>query len=99
MSNSRTLRAAIALGAVLLVAPALAQTSGGATSGSSPAPMSGPSTAAPQGGSAAIGQREVTSTGATVPNPGTDKAGPETTRERKAQERSDRVTRSICTGC
>jgi hypothetical protein len=91
MSNTRTLSAALALAAALVAAPALAQTSA--------APGGTPSAAAPQSGTAAIGQREVTSTGATVPNPGTDKAGPETPRERNAQERSDRVTRSICNGC
>ena len=91
MSNTRTFSAAMALAAALVAAPALAQTA--------PATGGGRSLAAPESPNAAVGQREVTSTGATVPNPGTDKAGPETDRERKAQERSDRVTRSICNGC
>lgn len=79
---------AFAFAAGLLAAPALAQTAGSA----------GDPGAVPSGTRAAPG-RDVTATGATVPNPGTDKAGPETDRERKAQERSDKVLRSICTGC
>ena len=90
MPQTRTLRAALVLSAALLAAPALAQSPGAGS------PASG---AAPQGGTAAAGQRQISSTGATVPNPGSNKTGPETDRERSAQERSDRVTRSICNGC
>ncbi|MET0742928.1 MAG: hypothetical protein ABWY78_06115 [Microvirga sp.] len=43
--------------------------------------------------------RDVTSTGATVPNPGTEKIGPQTEVERRAQERSDKATKGICSGC
>jgi hypothetical protein len=43
--------------------------------------------------------RSVARTGATVPNPGTAKIGPQTEIERRAQERSDRAIRTICTGC
>jgi hypothetical protein len=43
--------------------------------------------------------RSVTRTGATVPNPGIAKIGPETETERRAQERSDRAIRTICIGC
>lgn len=91
MSKNRFLQAA-ALSAALVYVPvfgAHAQAPApGATSGDAPR------SAAPE-----AGRREVTATGATVPNPGTGKTGPETDRERKAQERSDRVTRSICNGC
>jgi len=43
--------------------------------------------------------RSVARTGATVPNPGTAKIGPQTELERRAQERSARAIRTICTGC
>ena len=43
--------------------------------------------------------RSVARTGATVPNPGTAKIGPQTELEWRAQERSSRVIRTICTGC
>lgn len=43
--------------------------------------------------------RSVARTGATVPNPGTAKIGPQTEVERRAQERSDRAIRTICIGC
>ena len=43
--------------------------------------------------------RDVTSTGATVPNPGASQIGPETERERRAQERSNDATKMICKGC
>jgi len=43
--------------------------------------------------------RSVARTGATVPNPGTAKIGPQTEAERRAQERSARAIRTICIGC
>jgi hypothetical protein len=43
--------------------------------------------------------RSVARTGATVPNPGTAKTGPQTEVERRAQERSNRTIRTICSGC
>jgi len=43
--------------------------------------------------------RSVARTGATVPNPGTAKTGPQTEVERRAQERSSRTIRTICSGC
>lgn len=43
--------------------------------------------------------RSVARTGATVPNPGTAKIGPQTEIERRAQERSGRAIRTICIGC
>jgi hypothetical protein len=43
--------------------------------------------------------RSVARTGATVPNPGTAKTGPQTEVERRAQERSARAIRTICSGC
>ncbi|KLK89467.1 hypothetical protein AA309_31285 [Microvirga vignae] len=43
--------------------------------------------------------RSVARTGATVPNPGTAKIGSQTGIERRAQERSDRILRTICIGC
>ena len=43
--------------------------------------------------------RSVARTGATVPNPGAAKIGPQTELERRAQERSSRAIRTICTGC
>ena len=43
--------------------------------------------------------RSVARTGATVPNPGTTKIGPQTELERRAQERSARAIRTICIGC
>ncbi len=43
--------------------------------------------------------RSIARTGATVPNPGTAKIGPQTEVERRAQERSDRAIRTICIGC
>jgi hypothetical protein len=43
--------------------------------------------------------RSVARTGATVPNPGIAKIGPETETERRAQERSDKAIRTICIGC
>jgi hypothetical protein len=43
--------------------------------------------------------RSVARTGATVPNPGTAKIGPQTGIERRAQERSDMAIRTICIGC
>jgi hypothetical protein len=43
--------------------------------------------------------RSVARTGATVPNPGTAKIGPQTEVERRGQERSARAIRTICIGC
>ena len=43
--------------------------------------------------------RSVARTGATVPNLGAAKIGPQTGLERRAQERSSRAIRTICTGC
>jgi hypothetical protein len=43
--------------------------------------------------------RSVARSGATVPNPGTAKTGPQTEVERRAQERSARAIRTICSGC
>jgi hypothetical protein len=43
--------------------------------------------------------RSVARTGATVPNPGTTKIGPQTEVERRAQERSAKAIRTICIGC
>jgi hypothetical protein len=43
--------------------------------------------------------RSVARTGATVPNPGTAKIGPQTELERRAQERSAKAIRTICIGC
>jgi predicted phage-related endonuclease len=43
--------------------------------------------------------RSVARTGATVPNPGTAKTGPQTEVERRAHERSGRTVRTICSGC
>jgi hypothetical protein len=43
--------------------------------------------------------RSVARTGATVPNPGTAKTGRQTEVERRAQERSTRTIRTICSGC
>lgn len=43
--------------------------------------------------------RSVGRTGATIPNPGTAKIGPQTEVERRAQERSARAIRTICIGC
>jgi hypothetical protein len=43
--------------------------------------------------------RSVARTGATVPNPGTAKTGPQTEIERRAKERSNRTIRTICSGC
>ena len=38
-------------------------------------------------------------TGATVPKPGEPQTGAATRRERKAQERSEKITHSICSNC
>ncbi len=46
-----------------------------------------------------VAGRSFARTGATVPNPGTAKIGPQTEIERRAQERSARAIRTICTGC
>ncbi|MBD2751190.1 hypothetical protein IC232_31655 [Microvirga sp. BT688] len=43
--------------------------------------------------------RSVARTGATVPNPGTAKIGPQSEIERRAQTRSARAIRTICIGC
>jgi hypothetical protein len=43
--------------------------------------------------------RSVAPTGAAVPNPGSPKIGLQTEIERRAQERSARAIRTICTGC
>jgi hypothetical protein len=43
--------------------------------------------------------RSVARSGATAPNPGTAKTGPQTEAERRARERSARVIRTICNGC
>jgi hypothetical protein len=43
--------------------------------------------------------RSVARTGATVPNPGTAKIGPQTEIERRAQTRSAKTIRTICIGC
>ena len=43
--------------------------------------------------------RSVARTGATVPNPGTAKIGPQSETERRAQARSAKVIRTICIGC
>ncbi len=43
--------------------------------------------------------RSIARTGATVPNPGTAKIGPQTEIERRAQERSAKAIRTICIGC
>jgi hypothetical protein len=43
--------------------------------------------------------RSVARTGATVPNPGIAKIGPQTETERRTQERSARAIRTICIGC
>ena len=56
-------------------------------------PSAQPMKAAEQNG------RSVARTGATVPNAGTAKIGPQTELERRAQERSARAIRTICTGC
>ncbi len=50
-------------------------------------------------GMAGSNGRSIARTGATVPNPGIAKIGPETESERRAQERSDRAIRTICIGC
>jgi hypothetical protein len=43
--------------------------------------------------------RSITRTGATVPNPGTAKIGPQSEIERRAQTRSAKAIRTICIGC
>jgi hypothetical protein len=43
--------------------------------------------------------RSVARTGATVPNPGTAKIGPQSEIERRAQTRSAKAIRTICIGC
>jgi hypothetical protein len=43
--------------------------------------------------------RSVAWTGATVPNPGSAKIGPQTEIERRAQTRSAKAIRTICIGC
>jgi hypothetical protein len=43
--------------------------------------------------------RSIARTGATVPNPGTAKIGPQTEAEQRAQARSAKVIRTICIGC
>ena len=43
--------------------------------------------------------RSVARTGATVPNPGTAKIGPQSDIERRAQTRSAKAIRTICIGC
>jgi hypothetical protein len=43
--------------------------------------------------------RSVARTGATVPNPGTAKIGPQSEIERRAQARSAKAIRTICIGC
>jgi hypothetical protein len=49
--------------------------------------------------SADLHGRSVARTGATVPNPGTTKIGPQTEIERRAQKRSEMATKRICNGC
>lgn len=41
----------------------------------------------------------VTSTGATVPNPGKPQGGPTTPQERAIQRQDNRIDSSICKGC
>jgi hypothetical protein len=48
---------------------------------------------------AELNGRSVARTGATVPNPGTAKIGPQTEAERRAQARSAKAIRTICIGC
>jgi hypothetical protein len=43
--------------------------------------------------------RSIARTGATVPNPGTAKIGPQSEIERRAQTRSAKAIRTICIGC
>lgn len=43
--------------------------------------------------------RSIARTGATVPNPGTAKIGPQSEIERRAQTRSTKAIRTICIGC
>jgi hypothetical protein len=43
--------------------------------------------------------RSIARTGATVPNPGTAKIGPQSEIERRAQTRSTQAIRTICIGC
>ena len=43
--------------------------------------------------------RSIARTGATVPNPGTAKIGPQSEIERGAQTRSNKAIRTICIGC
>jgi hypothetical protein len=43
--------------------------------------------------------RSIARTGATVPNPGTGKIGPQSEIERQAQTRSAKAIRTICIGC
>ena len=50
-------------------------------------------------GMAAWNGRSVARTGATVPNPGTAKIGPQSEIERRAQTRSAKAIRTICIGC
>ena len=72
----------------------------GASHAQTPPPVNQlPPTTAPQTQATDPGTRDVTSTGATVPNPGTEKIGPQTEVERRAQERSDKATKGICSAC
>ena len=43
--------------------------------------------------------RSIARTGATVPNPGTAKIGPQSEIERRAQTRSAKAIQTICIGC
>jgi hypothetical protein len=43
--------------------------------------------------------RSIARTGATVPNPGTAKIGPQSEIEQRAQTRSAKAIRTICIGC
>ena len=53
----------------------------------------------PQNGGAGIRSGNITSTGATVPNPGAPQASGTTPLDRGVEQQDNKITGSICKGC
>ena len=58
-----------------------------------------PSQDLPQNGGAGVRSGNITSTGATVPNPGASQSAGTTSLDRGIQDRDNKIDSSICKGC
>ena len=80
---------------ILIVAGLLLATTAGAFAQSS----SGPSGADEPAGNAGVRSGNITSTGATVPNPGASQSAGTTQLDRGIQREDNRIDSGICKGC